>query len=98
MHERLFQGQDAGEWGQGGERDLATFLGYAADLNLDAAAIEQCVLGGQFAEQIEQEYNDATERGVRSTPSFIINGELFIGAQPYARWQQRLDAILAEKQ
>lgn len=98
MHERLFQGQEVGEWGRGGARDFKTFLGYATELGLDAQVLEQCVVSERFTEQINQDYNDATERGVRSTPSFIINGELFIGAQPYARWKERLDTILAEKQ
>lgn len=97
MHQRLFKGQ-AGEWGQGDQRDLQTFQGYATELNLDVNAFDQCLTSKRFTAQIQQDYNDAVERGVRSTPSFIINGELFVGAQPYGRWKQKLDAILAAKQ
>ncbi len=95
MHSRLFVGQDAGEWGQGGTRDLQTFAGYAAELKLNVAAFEQCVQENRFGLLIEHDYNEAIQRGIRSTPSFVVNGELFIGAQPFSAWQQKLDAILA---
>jgi hypothetical protein len=35
------------------------------------------------------------EHGVRSTPTFLINGQPFIGARPYADWQRYLDNLLA---
>lgn len=97
MHTRLFEGQDAGEWRQGGERDIRTFMGYAAELKLDGAAFEQCVKENRFAPLIESNFNEALQQGIRSTPSFMINGEPFIGAQPFSAWQQKLDSLLAAK-
>lgn len=97
MHARLFMGQDAGEWGQGDTRDMQTFLGYAAELGLDGAAFAQCVRENRFAPLIEHDYNQALQQGIRSTPSFMINGELFIGAQPFSAWQQKLDTLLHSK-
>jgi protein-disulfide isomerase len=97
MHSRLFQGQDAGEWGQGDARDLQTFKSYAVELKLDVAAFEQCVKENRFAPVIENDYNQAIQQGIRSTPSFLINGEPFIGAQPFSAWQQKLDSLLADK-
>lgn len=36
------------------------------------------------------------ERGVRSTPTLFINGEMVVGALPFADLQARIEAILAE--
>ena len=35
--------------------------------------------------------------GVRGTPSFLINGQLFVGAQPYQNFVAKLDSLLAAK-
>lgn len=98
MHDRLFQGQDVGEWRSGGQADFQTFLGYAADLGLDTGELQTCVESNQFASQIERDLNEGVAYGVRGTPTFLVNGELFVGAQPFAAWQSKLDALLAEQE
>jgi hypothetical protein len=41
------------------------------------------------------DHRAGAERGVRSTPTFLVNGQPFIGARPYADWQRYLDTLLA---
>ncbi|MBC8159889.1 MAG: DsbA family protein [Roseiflexaceae bacterium] len=96
MHDRLFQGQEAGEWGENLSEDFAVFLGYARELNIDAQALQDCVQGQQFAPQIAQDYQEALAAGVESTPHFLVNGAPLIGAQPFEVWQRTLDAALEE--
>jgi protein-disulfide isomerase len=95
MHDLLFAGQAAGEWGSGGEADIKTFLGYAQELRLDTAALERCVTDNRYSSQIEADFQDALQHGVRSTPSFLINGKLLVGMHPYATWQEIFDEILS---
>lgn len=97
MHDRLFMGLDEKAWGQGGQADFTTFLGYAAELQLDAAVIQQCVVENKYAKQIEADFREASRLGVRSTPSFVVNGKLLVGAQPFEVWQRVLDQLLAEQ-
>lgn len=97
MHDRLFGGQAAGEWGGGGEDDVKTFLGYAQDLQLDTSELARCITDNRYADQIEADFSDALQHGVRSTPSFLVNGKLLVGAQSYSTWQEILDGLLAEK-
>ncbi len=99
MHDRLFQGQEAGEWGKDLPRDFAVFLGYARALQLDEQALQSCVQSQQFKQLIATDYNAGLELGVQSTPTFLINGELLVGAQPFGVWEKALDAAIekAEK-
>ena len=97
MHDRLFDGQAAGEWGSGGPQDVQTFLGYARELQLDVDSLRSCIDDKQYNGQIDADYRDALQHGVRSTPSFLINGKLLVGAPPYASWKEILDGLLAKE-
>ena len=95
MHDRLYAGAATHEWSSGSGEDFKTFLGYARDLQLDLGTLQQCINSNQQAQQIAADYRAGAERGVRSTPTFLINGQPFIGARPYADWQRYLDSLLA---
>jgi protein-disulfide isomerase len=97
MHDRLFEGAAAHTWGSGGAEDFKTFLGYAAELGLDVGELRQCLDSNQQASRIAADYREGAERGVRSTPTFLINGQPFVGAHPYADWQRYLDKLLAQR-
>lgn len=96
MHDRIFLGLERREWRQGYPNDLAVFVGYAEALQLDPERLRQCIEQNETAAQIEDDVNLAYDVGVRSTPSFLINGELVVGAQPYEVWKDLFDRILAE--
>ncbi|NOK60357.1 MAG: DsbA family protein [Chloroflexi bacterium AL-W] len=96
MHDRIFAGFDAREWGSGVEADFATFLGYADELAIDTNTLNDCVRTNRHASQIETDFNGGAEQGVRSTPSFTINDQLVVGAQPFPFWQEQFDAILGQ--
>jgi protein-disulfide isomerase len=95
MHDRLFAGAAMREWSSGGGEDFKTFLGYAQALQLDVGKLQQCISSNQQAARIAADYRAGAERGVRSTPTFLVNGQPFIGARPYADWQRYLDRLLA---
>ncbi|NWG21573.1 MAG: DsbA family protein [Chloroflexi bacterium] len=97
MHGRLFDGLTRGEWQSGAPDDFRTFLGYAAELQLDAAEIQRCVESNRHAARIEADMRDGIQAGVRSTPSFVVNGQLLVGAQPYAVWEQLLERLLSQQ-
>jgi len=94
MHDRLFSGLSDSEWGNDLSKDFATFLGYASELDLDQQVLQSCVQSQQFAPLIEQDYRAGLEAGVQSTPTFVVNGELLVGAQPFEVWQKTLDSAL----
>jgi protein-disulfide isomerase len=96
MHDRLFRGAEERAWGTGDAADFATFLGYAAELELDTPALRQCVEANRHAPTIEADFADGARRGVRSTPTFLVNGKLLVGAQPFAVWRRVFDELLLQ--
>jgi protein-disulfide isomerase len=93
MHEQLFEDQAA--WsGLDPAQAVETFVGYAADMGLDAEAFRRCLASGQFAEQIAADLQAGQEAGARGTPSFLVNGQLLVGAYPFETFQQMIEAEL----
>ena len=91
MHDKLFSAQSA--W-SGLALVTDTFAGYAGEMGLDVAAFRTCLESGQFAAQIAQEVKAGQAAGVGGTPSFLLNGQLMVGAYPYSEFQKRIEAEL----
>jgi len=87
FHDKLF----SNEYGLG--RDAYTQ--YATDLGLDTTAFEACLDSGKFDDFIQQDMDFSINLGVRSTPTFFINGLAVVGAQPLDVFKQVIDKELA---
>ncbi len=96
MHERIFRGMPIREWRSGSAADYEVFLGYARELSLDTDALRACVESNRHAPTIEDDMREALSKGIRSTPSFLVNGQLVVGAQPFGVWQQIFDSLLRQ--
>jgi len=75
----------------------SAYLKYAQDLSLDGDALKQCLDERRYQEEVEADYNYAAELGIRSTPTFFINGIAIVGAQPFEVFQEVIDLELAGK-
>jgi protein-disulfide isomerase len=91
MHDRIFQGQT--EWA-GNSEARAIFAGYAEAIGLDLEEFNRCLDSGQYKEEVQQDFNDGVKYGVTGTPTFFINGQKLVGAQPFAAFQQIIEAEL----
>ena len=87
FHDKLF----SNEYGLG--RDAYTQ--YATDLGLDTTAFEACLDSGKFDDFIQQDMDFSINLGVRSTPTFFINGLAVVGAQPLDVFKQVINKELA---
>ena len=70
------------------------FVQYATDLNLNLDTFTQCYDDQQHRDDVLQDYNDGQALGVGGTPTFFVNGKIFVGAQPYENFAQLIDAEL----
>jgi protein-disulfide isomerase len=48
---------------------------YAEDLQLDRAAFEPCLTNDTYADELNAAADAAEERGIRATPTFVVNGK-----------------------
>jgi protein-disulfide isomerase len=61
---------------------------FAADLGLDTATFNECMDSEKYADLIRNQTMDARSIGIQSTPTFLINGRPFIGAQPFEAFRR----------
>jgi protein-disulfide isomerase len=91
MHDVIFANQTGENVGAFTDKRLTAF---AANIGLDTAKFSQCFNGGTYADKVKQDGTAALQAGVKATPSFLINGKLLEGAQPFSVFQAEIDALL----
>jgi len=94
-HDKLFASQNGENQGAFNKDNLKQF---AADINLDTAAFNECLDSGKYTQAVQEQTGVANQLGVRSTPAFIINGVPVLGAQPFEAFQQVIEEALASMQ
>jgi protein-disulfide isomerase len=75
--------------------DQQTFIQYAQELSLNVDAFKTCITEQKFKNEIQKDSDFAINLGVRSTPTFFINGLAVVGAQPLDVFKQVIDKELA---
>ncbi len=94
MHDALFEDQSVLS---GDEESVnEALLGLATDIGVDLDEYNSCVESDKFKEEIEADTADGNSVGITGTPSFIINGEILVGAQPFEAFEAIIEAALAE--
>ena len=101
MHDALFaNNRDLEEAGSFTIRRLQVI---AQSVGLNMSEYNSCMSSQKYADQVNQDFQDATSAGITGTPFFVItytvNGqtktETIDGAQTFSAFQQKLDAALA---
>ena len=85
-HDRLFSSESLGN---------SMYLQYAQDLGLNMNTFEACLNDHKYQQAIQTDSDFAINLGVRSTPTFSINGLAVVGAQPLDVFKQIIDKELA---
>ncbi len=92
-HDYLFRHQSGENQGAFTKDHLKAF---AADLGLDTAAFNGCLDSGTHSALVAGQTQAAQQVGVRSTPTFVLNGRPVIGAQPFEVFQQYIQQALGD--
>jgi len=90
-HDYLFSHQNGENQGAFSKDNLKKF---AVELKLDAQAFNECMDSGKYTQLITDQTNFARQLGVQSTPSFLVNGQGVVGAQPFDSFKQLIDGFL----
>ena len=64
--------------------------GLAKKAGLDMKKFEQCMKANKYAAHVEKDLAQGKEIGVRSTPTFFINGRIISGAQPLEVFEEEI--------
>jgi len=91
-HDYLYQPQ-VGEQGKSFSKE--NLKQFAADLDLDTEAFNECLDSGKFTQFVQSQRSVAQQIGVSSTPTFLINGEPVVGAQPFPAFESVIEQALS---
>jgi protein-disulfide isomerase len=70
-------------------------LDFAKELDLDLAKFEPCLINEETLPRIQSDAEEGRRVGVTGTPTFFINGQKLVGAQPYEQFRAILEPLLA---
>lgn len=88
-HDKLFESQSGENRGAFNKENLKRI---AVELGLEPKVFNECLDSGKYTSIVKAETEAAQSLGVRSTPSFLINGKPLIGAQPFEVFKQTIEA------
>ncbi len=95
MHDQIFANQD--RWnGEATSNPRKVLEGLAKGLGLDMTKYGSCMDAETHKAQIQANEQEGERRGVNSTPSFIIGGQLYPGALPFDQINKLVSAELAK--
>ena len=80
-----------------GSFNQETALGLASQLGLDLNVFETCMETEKYGSLVLSDTESAQNLGVKSTPTFLIDGQALIGAQPFEAFDQIIRAGLEEQ-
>lgn len=76
-HDRLYNEQTL--WSKATAPPVEDFLRFAREAGLDLDRFAACLGDRSIEARIRQEHSTGLDLGVRSTPSFFVNGKLVVG-------------------
>ena len=92
-HDKIFAEQDkiAGKTSDVITTQLKSF---AQELGLNTSRFDTCLDTEKYKSNVDADLNDGKTAGVSGTPTFFINGQRLVGAQPYAAFKTIIDEEL----
>jgi protein-disulfide isomerase len=69
---------------------------YAQELKLDATKFGACLNNDETLERVKADTLEGRAVGVTGTPTFFINGQPLVGAQPIEAFQQQIEPLLGQ--
>lgn len=74
--------------------DVASLKKFAVNLGLNTNTFNTCLDNGEMTKLVQDDAAFGSQNGVRGTPSFFVNGNIIVGAQPFTAFQTAIDAEL----
>ena len=86
MHDKMFQDQK--------KLDKASLLASAKEIGLKMQEFTSCLESGKHKAKVESDVKEGEKLGLRSTPTFFVNGKLVKGLQPMEYFSELIDEEL----
>ncbi len=67
---------------------------WALDVGISGEDYDSCIVDPEIEAMVDADMAEGTRFGVSGTPSFVINGQLLVGAQPFSAFEQIIESEL----
>lgn len=91
-HDQLFEKQN--EWAEVND-NKTNFMAYAKNLGLNESQFQTCLESKKYQGAIDADTKEGRKNRISGTPSFFINDETIIGAQPTEEFTKVIDKLLS---
>lgn len=85
-HDTLFSNQQS--------LGTSNYKKWALELGMDSDNYDSCIVDEEILSEIDADLAEGSQLGVSGTPSFLINGKLVVGAQPYSVIKAEIESAL----
>ena len=90
MHNSIFNNQVGENQGAFTKDRLKSI---AAAAGLDTNAFNTCLDSGKYNDKVSQERTDGENRGVNQTPTFFVNGKMYVGIQSATDFRRIINEV-----
>ncbi len=90
FHDLIFQ--NLGKGGTGIQ--ISDLKKYAQNIGLDINKFNSCLDNGETLSVVSEDVANGKSAGVTGTPTFFINGQKLVGAQPIAEFEKMIEQAL----
>lgn len=90
LHDVLFERQNE----LSGSNIRETLKGMAAELGLDPQQFNTCLDEQRYADLVRSQNERRLQLGIRTRPTFDINQQFLVGAQPFEVFQKIIEPLL----
>lgn len=70
---------------------------FAEELGLDLDSFNTCLVSERYMDELAADLDEARRHGVSGTPSFLINGKLVVGYQPFEEFRVHIEEAVSEQ-
>ena len=88
MHDALFINMN--QW-SGSQNPAEIFNELATNAGLDGKAVQECVESERFSAKVDAGLQEGVKLDITGTPTFFVNGNRLVGAQPWEVFEQYLN-------
>ncbi|MBN1230567.1 MAG: thioredoxin domain-containing protein [Anaerolineales bacterium] len=73
------------------------YMTYAEELGLDKTSFSECLDENRYLDTLDENFYRAQVFGINSTPTFLVNGVMIKGAQPFEVFSNIIESELGTK-
>ena len=74
--------------------NVSKLYDYAKELGLDVNKFKACLDSDKYRDEVRKDYEDGIRYGVQGTPTFFVNGKMYVGYRSYDEMVKIIESAL----